>query len=46
MANYLIEPRRRVPVRGRYDVLVIGGGIAGVASAIAAAREGASVCLI
>lgn len=40
------EPRRRVPIAGEYDVVVVGGGIAGVAAAVAAARNGASVCLI
>lgn len=33
-------------MRGACDVLVVGGGIAGVAAAVAAARNGASVCLI
>lgn len=40
------EPGRTIPVVGEYDVLVVGGGIAGVAAGIAAARRGASVCLI
>lgn len=40
------EPSRTTPVTGEFDVLVIGGGIAGVAAGIAAARHGASVCLI
>ena len=30
---------------GEYDVLIVGGGVAGVAAAIAAKREGKSVCL-
>ncbi len=42
----LDEPARRIPVAAEYDVLVVGGGIAGVAAAIAAARQSASVCLI
>jgi hypothetical protein len=33
-------------VTGNYDVIVIGGGIAGVAAAVAAARNSARVCLI
>ena len=40
------EPARAVPVVGRFDVAVVGGGVAGVAAAIAAARNGATVCLI
>lgn len=46
MARYISEPARRVPVSGSYDVVVVGGGIAGVAAAVAAARCGASVCLL
>jgi hypothetical protein len=33
-------------VVGRYDVAVVGGGVAGVAAAVAASRNGASVCLV
>ncbi|MEE1357076.1 MAG: FAD-dependent oxidoreductase, partial [Clostridia bacterium] len=32
--------------KGKYDVAVVGGGVAGVAAALAAAREGASVVLL
>lgn len=42
----LREPARDLPVAGTYDVVVAGGGIAGVAAAVAAARNGASVCLL
>lgn len=35
-----------VPVIAEYDVCVVGGGVAGVAAALAAAREGAKTCLI
>ena len=38
--------RKQVPVAGRYDVLVAGGGPAGVCAAVAAARQGAKVALI
>ncbi|MGJ4852135.1 FAD-dependent oxidoreductase [Bacillota bacterium Meth-B3] len=38
--------KKEVPVSGRYDVLVAGGGPSGVCAAVAAAREGAKVALI
>ncbi len=40
------EPAREVPVAGDSDVVVCGGGPAGWAAAVRAAREGASVRLI
>lgn len=42
----ILEPARQVPVYGHCDVLVVGGGPAGFAAAVAAAREGADVVLI
>jgi len=42
----LTEPAREIPVVESADVVVCGGGPAGVAAAIAAARTGASVRLI
>ena len=42
----VIEPQRELPVSGSYDVVVVGGGMAGVGAAIAAARNGVSVALI
>ncbi len=36
----------RTPVAGRYDVLVAGGGVAGIAAALAAARAGRQVLLL
>jgi 2-polyprenyl-6-methoxyphenol hydroxylase-like FAD-dependent oxidoreductase len=40
------EPSRSTPVYGSFDVLVIGGGPAGTAAAVAAGRLGADVALI
>lgn len=43
---YVEEPRREVKVFGTYDVVVAGGGSAGVAAAMAAARSGSRVLVI
>lgn len=40
------RPARTIPVWGSWDVVVAGGGIAGVAAALAAARNGAKTCLV
>jgi ribulose 1,5-bisphosphate synthetase/thiazole synthase len=42
----VIQPQRELPVLHTTDVLVIGGGSAGVCAAIAAKRAGADVCLV
>ena len=43
--EYVTEPARELPIAGEYDVFVAGGGIAGAAAALAAARSGAKVLL-
>jgi glycine/D-amino acid oxidase-like deaminating enzyme len=40
------EEARQIPVAGQCDVLVAGGGSAGIAAAIAAARAGAETVLV
>jgi hypothetical protein len=43
--DYITEKTASVPVVDKADVLVVGGGPAGIAAAVAAARQGASVIL-
>ncbi|MBR1124705.1 FAD-dependent oxidoreductase [Bradyrhizobium lablabi] len=40
------EPARKVPLYGEYEVAVLGGGPAGIAAAVAAARAGRRTLLI
>jgi hypothetical protein len=46
MARTLTEPARQTPVWGEYEVVVLGGGPAGMAAAVAAARAGRKTLLV
>lgn len=48
MLDTILDRRRprQVPVVSRADVVVVGGGPAGVCAAVAAARQGGSVVLL
>ena len=46
MQKFIVEPERRIPVTLSTEVLVAGGGIAGIAAAVAAARNGKRVILL
>ena len=43
---YITEQERQIAVGGEYDVIVAGGGIAGISAALAASRQGKSVLLL
>ena len=46
MPDTIQEPAGTVPIVARADIVVVGGGPAGFSAAVAAARNGASVCLL
>lgn len=46
MKDYILEPERQTPVRFQCRTAVVGGGFAGIAAALSAARAGADVILL
>jgi hypothetical protein len=44
--RWIVEPEKKIPVVEEVDLLVCGGGVAGIAAAVSAARNGVNVLLI
>ena len=44
--NSVILPERKVALRGSWDVIVVGGGVAGISAALSARRAGAEKVLL
>lgn len=44
--GYITEPARQIPLVAQADVVIVGGGPAGVSAALSAARGGSSVILL
>src|ERR1700674_1438213 len=42
----VVEERRETPVIGEFEVVVLGGGPAGIAAAVAAGRSGRATALV
>ena len=46
MGQFIVEQEQQIPVHAEADVLVVGGGPAGLCAAVSAARNGAKVVLM
>ena len=46
MSSHWSEPARQLPIFGEFDVVVVGGGPAGIAASWSAAKHGAKVLLV